>query len=90
MMPVPPACTMRPMRSTVKPGGDEADQVLSTKELIAVRKTCRVVKRFRRNPVVGMMTAMVSMNALVSHWPSSASMPRVSLSFGIAIAWWSR
>ena len=86
MMPVPPAWTTRPSRSIGKPCESRQMSVPRQKRIIAVRKICRVVKRWRRKPVVGMTTAIVSMNALVSHWPSSGGMWSERLSSGIAIA----
>src|SRR5699024_3247217 len=44
----------------------------------------RVEKRCRRNPVVGITTAMVSINAVVSHCACTAVMPRSSMRCGIA------
>ena len=35
--------------------------------------------------MVGMTIAIVSMNALVSHWPSSGGMPRSAFRWGIAM-----
>ena len=41
--------------------------VPSEKRVIAAMNTWRVVKRCSRNPVIGITTAIVSMNAVVSH-----------------------
>ena len=44
----------------------------------------RVVNRCSRKPVVGMTTAMVSMNAVVSHCPVRALTPRSTINRGSA------
>ena len=85
MMPVPRACTTRPVSSTAKPGATRQISVPRLKSDIAAMNTCRVVKRCSRNPVTGMMTAIESMNALVIHWPSSGGMPRSTLRCGMAM-----
>ena len=67
MTPVPIAWTTRPPSSMGNPFASRATRVPRLNMLIAARNTWRVVKRCSRKPVVGMTTAMVSMNALVSH-----------------------
>ena len=51
---------------------------------IAATNIVRVVKRRSRKPVIGMTTAIVSMNAVVSHCAASAVMPRSMMRCGIA------
>ena len=61
-----------------------ATKVPAEKSPIAVAYIVRVEKRLRRNPVVGMTTAIVSMNAVVSHCASTAVIPRSPMRWGIA------
>ena len=51
---------------------------------MARRKTVRVDSRCSRKPVVGMTTAIVSMNAVVSHCPVRAATQRSAISRGRA------
>lgn len=51
---------------------------------MAAMNICLVVKRCSRKPVIGMTTAIVSMNAVESHCAARASMWRSSISFGMA------
>ena len=67
MMAVPDACTTRPTTSTANPGAMSAMRVPVEKRPIASANIERVEKRLRRNPVVGITTAIVSMKAVVSH-----------------------
>ncbi len=67
MIAVPDACTMRAPRSTQNPGARVAIKVPAQNRPIAAPNTIRVDNRWSRKPVVGMTTAMVSMNAVVSH-----------------------
>ena len=50
------------MSRTVNPGATRQIRVPEENKIIAARKIWRVLKRCRRNPVVGMTTAMVSSN----------------------------
>ena len=45
-----------------------AIRVPRLKSVIAVMNIGRVLNRCNRNPVIGMTTAIVSMNPDVSHW----------------------
>ncbi len=64
-MPLP--WTIRAASSTGKVGARAASSVPAQKTPIAVPKACRVVTRWRNQPVTGMTTAMVSMKAVESH-----------------------
>ena len=64
---VPDAWTTRAASSSQKPGETAASSVPVQNSPIASMKTVRVERRCSRKPVVGMTTAMVSMNAVVSH-----------------------
>ena len=61
MMAVPPACTTRPASSVPNPGAAAQTRVPRLNRVMAVRNTGRVCRRWSRNPVTGMTTAMVSM-----------------------------
>ena len=54
------------------------------KRLIAAMKIGRVANRCSRKPVMGITTAIVSMNAVVSHCACSMVMPRSVTRWGIA------
>ena len=84
MMAVPLACTMREMSSISKPGESAPRSVPRLNRLIATMNMGRVWKRCSRKPVIGMMTARVSMKAVVSHCAIAAVTPRSSMSSGIA------
>ena len=84
MMAVPEACTTRASSSTSKPGASAASRVPAENRLIAMMKIGRVAMRCSRKPVIGMTTAMVSMNAVVSHWACESVMPRSVTRCGIA------
>src|SRR6478609_5610295 len=58
--------------------------VPSENRLIAAMYIWRVVKRRSRKPVMGMTTAIVSMNAVVSHCAWRALIPRSLMRCGIA------
>jgi hypothetical protein len=47
-------------------------------------KIARVCKRCSMKPVIGMTTAIVSRNAVVTHCAAAAVTPRLSMSGGIA------
>ncbi len=55
------------------------------KTVIAIVNACRVVTRCRNQPVTGMTTAMVSMNAVDSHWAVRAVTSNSAISRGIAL-----
>ena len=56
------------------------------KIVIAVsERGCRVDTRCRNHPVTGITAAIVSMNAVESHWAAWAVMPRSVISRGIAL-----
>ena len=84
MIAVPDACTTRATRSRGKPGERNAMSVPSENRLIAAMNTARVVNRCSRKPEIGMTTAIVSMNAVVSHCAATAVMPRSPMRCGIA------
>ena len=84
MIAVPMACTTRPTISTSKPGAMAAISVPVLNRVIAARNTGRVLKRCSRKPVMGITTAMVSMNAVVSHWAAPAVMSRSFIRCGSA------
>ena len=67
MIAVPLACRMRPIRRTKKSCDNAATSVPVVKKDIAAIYIGLVLKRCRRNPVVGMMTAIVNMYAVLSH-----------------------
>jgi hypothetical protein len=64
---VPAACTTRPASKKIKAGASAAATVPTIKSRQAVINTWRVVKRSMTKPVVGITTAMVSMNPVSSH-----------------------
>src|SRR6185436_15734458 len=64
---VPPAWTTRAASSTGNAGASAASSVPAQKTVIAVANAARVLTRWRNQPVTGMTTAMVSMNAVDSH-----------------------
>ena len=68
MIAVPLACTTRAASRTSKPGASAAMSVPAENSDMAAIKIGRVANRCSRNPVMGITTAMVSMNAVVSHW----------------------
>lgn len=68
MIAVPLAWTTRPTTRTPKPGASAAIRVPRLNRAMAAMKTGRVLKRWSRKPVTGITTAMVSMNAVLSHW----------------------
>jgi hypothetical protein len=84
MIAVPDACTTRATRSISNPGERNAMRVPAENSDIAAMNIARVVKRRSRKPVIGMMTAIVSMNAVVSHCAATAVMPRSPIRWGIA------
>ena len=55
------------------------------KTAIAEPKAWRVVTRCRNQPVIGMTTAIVSMNALVSHWAVDFDTSSSTVRRGIAL-----
>ena len=65
---VPPAWTTRAASSTGNVGARAASSVPAQKTVIAIANACRMVTRWRNQPVTGMTTAIVSMNAVDSHW----------------------
>ena len=81
---VPDACTIRAGSSSQKPGETAASSVPAQNRPMASMYTVRVVSRCSRNPVVGITTAMVSMNAVVSHCPVRALTSRSAISRGSA------
>ncbi|GEK78927.1 hypothetical protein ABA31_02780 [Agrococcus baldri] len=83
-MAVPPACTTRPSSSRPKPGAIAAIAVPARNSTSAVVNTVRVLSRLSRNPVVGMTTAIVSMNAVESHCAVTAVIASSVMSTGSA------
>ena len=82
---VPAACTTRPATSSEKTGASAHIAVPSRKTAIAVVNAWRVVTRCRNQPVTGMTTAMVSMNAVDSHCALRADTSSSTMSRGIAL-----
>ena len=82
---VPAACTTRPLTSSQKTGASAEISVPVMKVAIATVKAVRVVTRCRNQPVTGMTVAMVSMNAVDSHWASRAVTSNSTISRGIAL-----
>ena len=70
--------------SSVRPGASAATSVPRQNSVIAAMKIVRVWNRWSRNPVIGMTTAIVSRNAVVSHCAALASTPRLTINGGIA------
>ena len=67
MTAVPEACTTRAASSSGKLGASAAARVPTLNSDMARVNTARVGTRCSSQPVMGMMTAIVSMNAVVSH-----------------------
>jgi len=84
MIAVPVACTTRPTTSSSSPGETAQTSVPIEKIDMARMKIGLVCSRCSRKPVIGITTAMVSRNAVVSHWAALAVTPRSSISCGIA------
>src|SRR4051794_40465323 len=84
MIAVPEAWTTRAATSIQILGDSAASAVPVVNSVIASRNIGRVLKRCSRNPVIGMTTAMVRRNAVVSHCAALASTASASISFGIA------
>ena len=61
IMAVPAACTILPTSRMSNPGASAHTNVPAVNRIIALRKTGRVLKRWMRNPVTGITTAIVSM-----------------------------
>ena len=70
MIAVPLACTTRAASSTGNPGASAATSVPALNRPIAVPYRARVGTRRIRNPVIGMITDIVSRKPAVSHWPT--------------------
>ena len=84
MIAVPEAWTTRARSRSGKPGARKAMRVPRENRLIAAMNITRVGKRRSRKPVMGMITAIVSMNAVVSHCAATAVIPKSSIRWGIA------
>ncbi len=84
MIAVPTACTTRPSTSSPSPGATAQSSVPRVKVDIAIRKIGRVLRRCSRKPVIGITTAMVNRNAVVSHWAAPAVTLRSSIRLGMA------
>ena len=82
---VPLACTTRATSSTAKLGASAASRVPERNVPIASPKANRVVTRWRNQPVIGMTTAIASMNAVESHCAALASTSKSTISRGIAL-----
>src|SRR5690625_1321212 len=82
MTAVPLACTTRAATSTGNTGARAPSNVPRVNREIAPMNTDRVEKRVRISPVVGMSTAMVSMNAVVSHCAVAAVTEKVCINAG--------
>ena len=70
--------------SSQNPGEMAASRVPAENSPMASMNTVRVEIRCSRKPVVGMTTAMVNMNAVVSHCTVRALMPRSTIRWGSA------
>src|SRR5215211_4487138 len=77
---------IRANNNSQKPGASPATRVPAQNSDIASRKTVRVATRSSRKPVVGMTTAIVSRNALVSHCTVLAETDSSVISVGRATA----
>ncbi len=75
-MAVPRAWTMRAASSMAKLAASAAAAVPRMKLMTATRNSERWLKRWSRNPVVGMTTESVSRKPVVSHWPVAAEICR--------------
>src|SRR5699024_7080079 len=64
---VPQACTTRPTSNATKPGASPLISVPALNNVSDVRNTWRGENRSSKKPVIGMITAIVSKNPLVSH-----------------------
>ena len=84
MIAVPTAWTTRPAISSSIPGAMAQTRVPAENTDMARMKIGRVLNRCSRKPVIGMTTAMVSRNAVVSHCARPAVTPRSSMRRGIA------
>src|SRR5690625_121822 len=84
MTAVPLACTTRAATSTGNTGARAPSNVPRVNRAIAPMNSDRVEKRVRISPVVGMTTAIVSMNAVVSHCAVAAVTEKVSINSGMA------
>ena len=85
MTAVPTAWTIRPRRSTQNAGANAAMRVPRQNTDMARPKACRVVTLCRNQPVTGMTTAMVSMNAVESHWAAVTSTENSRIRLGRAL-----
>ena len=65
---VPLAWMIRARSSTQNVGATRASAVPIANVIIAVANAARVVTRCRNHPVIGMTDAIVSRNAVESHW----------------------
>lgn len=83
---VPQAWTTRAKIRSPSPGAKAPIRVPVLKKLSAMRKMVRVWNRWIKNPVIGITTAMVRRNAVVSHCAALAVTPRSTISRGIATA----
>ena len=81
---MPEACTTRAGSSIQNPGEIAASKVPVENNPIARMKTVLVEIRCSRKPVIGMTTAMVSMNAVVSHCTVRALISRSTIRRGSA------
>jgi hypothetical protein len=84
MIAVPDAWITRATTSNSRPGASAAANVPSENSDIARTKTTRVCKRCSRKPVIGMTTAIVSKNAVVTHCAAAAVTPKLCMRGGIA------
>ena len=73
---VPDACTMRPPSRMANVGATAAMSVPALNRAMARVNTVRVGSRSRSQPVTGMTTAIVSMNAVVSHCAARSVTPK--------------
>jgi len=81
---VPLAWITRATMSSSNTGATAPSSVPAVNSDIAVTKSARVLNRCSSQPVIGMTTASVSMNAVVSHCAAVAVMPKTSMKRGIA------
>lgn len=84
MIAVPLACTTRATSSIGKLGDNAASNVPIENSVIADVNIARVVNRWSRKPVIGITTAIVNMNAVVSHCAAEIVMFNAITSRGMA------
>jgi MFS family permease len=82
---LPVACTTRATSRTANVGASAASNVPAQNTAVASPNACRVVTRCRNQPVTGITTARVSMNAVESHCAARALTSNSPISAGSAL-----